>query len=90
MYNNNAQTNRLTTVSLPLTTCGIIIQGSAQDYLEVVKMGSDKHTYNIFQSNNNIKCIVVVWSRIFSTGQKWSVVVNCNVQLVISYQNRPL
>ncbi len=32
----------------------ILIQGSAQDYLEVVKMGSDKHTYNIFQSNNNI------------------------------------
>ncbi len=41
----------------------IYILGSAQDYLEVVKMGSDKHTYNIFQSNNNIKCIVVVvWS----------------------------
>ena len=39
-----------------------IVQGSAQDYLEVVKMGLDKHTYNIFQSNNNIKCIVVVWS----------------------------
>ena len=37
-------------------------QGSAQDYLEVVKMGSDKHTYNIFQSNN-IKCIVVVLSK---------------------------
>ncbi len=32
----------------------IIDQGSAQEYLEVVKMGSDKHTYNIFQSNNNI------------------------------------
>ena len=40
-----------------------VIQGSAQDYLEVVKMGSNKHTYNIFQSNNNIKYIVVVWSK---------------------------
>ncbi len=40
----------------------IVLQGSAQDYLEVVKKVSDKHTYNIFQSNNNIKCIVVVWS----------------------------
>ena len=35
----------------------IVQQGSAQDYLEVVKMGSD--IYNIFQSNNNIKYIVV-------------------------------
>ena len=40
-----------------------VMQGSAQDYLEVVKMGSNKHTYNIFQSNNNIKYIVVVWSK---------------------------
>ncbi len=58
------------------------MQGSAQDYLEVVKMGSDKHTYNIFQSNNNIKCIVVALSlmtRIISSGWKILVVVNCNV-----------
>ncbi len=29
-----------------------IKQGSAQDYLEVVKMESDRHVYNIFQSND--------------------------------------
>ncbi len=51
---------------LPLYTMIILIisitvQDSAgQDYLEVVKIGSDKHTYNIFQSNNNIRGIVVV------------------------------
>ena len=49
---------------LPLYTMIILIisitvQDSAQDYLEVVKIGSDKHTYNIFQSNNNIRGIVV-------------------------------
>ena len=32
------------------------IHGSAQDYLEVAKMVSDRHTYNIFQSiNQSIK-----------------------------------
>ncbi len=50
--------------------------GSAQDYLEVVKMGSDKHTYNIFQSNNNIKCIIVVWSLNDKDHQYWSKMVS--------------
>ncbi len=60
---------RVFPIPLIVYSCGsytilIVIQGSAQDYLEVVKMGSDKHTctYNIFQSNNNIKYTVVVWS----------------------------
>ncbi len=33
----------------------ILYQGFTQDYLEVVKMESDRHTYNTFQSINQQK-----------------------------------
>ncbi len=62
----NTCTCTLATRESHLSAIALVDQGSAQDsaqdYLEVVKLGSDKHTYNIFQSNNQQKCIVVVWS----------------------------